>query len=132
MNRIPSNTLIYDRDCELCRWGQGLVRRWDRRGRIGYLAFQDPRFQELFPGLDRSDPEGIWPFGVPPRAMLFINQRGEAHAGMEAFRAMLPSLPGGWFLRMLFWIPGVPWLAVRLYEWIARNRYRWFGPARDA
>ncbi|MBI3611098.1 MAG: DUF393 domain-containing protein [Nitrospirae bacterium] len=128
MSRLPTNTLIYDRDCELCRWAQGIIARWDRRRRIGYLAFQDPRFKDYFPDPDRSDPEGVWPDGEPPRAMLFIDCAGRVSAGMDAFRNLLPQLAGGRFLAVLFYLPGVPWLAMRLYEWLARNRYRLFGP----
>ena len=127
MSRLPPGTLIYDRDCELCRWAQEIVARWDRRRRIRYLAFQDPEFQDRFPDLDRDDPEGLWPHGEPPRAMLFVDRDGQIRQGIDAFRKMLPSLSGGRFLAALFYLPGVPWLAVRFYEWLARNRYRLFG-----
>lgn len=128
-SRIP-NTLIYDRDCELCRWSQGMLSKWDRRRRIRYLAFQDPEFIGWFPDFDRDDPAGLWPRGEPPRAMLFIDGEGQIRVGMEAFRRMLPHLAGGRLLAVLFHIPGVPWLASRFYDWIARNRYRIFGPSR--
>lgn len=129
MERI-SNTLIYDRDCELCSWAQGIVSRWDRRHRIRYLAFQDPEFQSGFPDLDREGPDGIWPEGEPPRAMLFVDRQGRITQGVEAFRRLLPNLPGGKFLAALFYIPGIPRLAARFYEWLARNRYRFFGSTR--
>lgn len=126
-SRIP-NTLIYDRDCELCRWSQRILSKWDRRHRIRYLAFQDPEFLGWFPDLDRDDPAGLWPHGEPPRAMLFIDGEGQIRIGTEAFRKMLPHLAGGRLLAIVFHIPGVPWLAFRFYEWLARNRYRLFGP----
>jgi len=31
-------------------------------------------------------------------------------------------------LALLFYLPGMPWLAARFYDWLARNRYRLFGP----
>jgi predicted DCC family thiol-disulfide oxidoreductase YuxK len=127
MSRLIPNTLVYDRDCELCLWAQGNIARWDRRGRIRYLAFQDPEFKEWFPDLDREDPGGLWPKGEPPRAMLFIDGRSRVRVGMEAFRSMLPQLAGGRLLAIVFHVPGVPWLAARFYDWLARNRYRLFG-----
>jgi predicted DCC family thiol-disulfide oxidoreductase YuxK len=60
--------------------------------------------------------------------MLFIDDGGRLRIGMDAFRAMLPCLAGGRLLALLFYLPGVPWLATRFYDWLARNRYRLFGP----
>lgn len=130
MNRLTPNTLIYDRDCELCCWAQGIVARLDHRRSIQYLAFQDPQFEDHFPNLSRDDPRGGWPHGEAPEAMLFIDHRGEVQQGMDAFRKLLPNLTGGRILAVAFYLPGVPWLAARLYGWLARNRYRLFGPAR--
>jgi len=129
MSRLTPNTLVYDRDCELCLWAKGMVARWDRGRRVRFLAFQDPQFKEWFPDLDREDPGGFWPEGEPPRAMLFIDGLCRVRVGMEAFRGMLPQLAGGRLLGILFYIPGIPWLASRLYDWLARNRYRLFGRA---
>jgi predicted DCC family thiol-disulfide oxidoreductase YuxK len=60
--------------------------------------------------------------------MIFIDGRGQIRIGMDAFRAMLPQLAGGRVFTWLFYVPGVPWLAARFYDWLARNRYRLFGP----
>ncbi len=132
MNGRASKMLIYDRDCELCRWAQSLLVRWDRGKAIRYLAFQDEEFKDALPDLDRGDPEGPWPAGEPPRAMLFLNSRGEISQGVAAFRSLLPYLPGGRLVAALFYLPGFPWLAVRFYEWLARNRYRFFGPTGNS
>ena len=127
---IQPDTLVFDGECELCRWARNWLGRWDRTGRIRFLAFQDPEFQRHFPGFDRTDPEGIWPEGLPPRAMLYVDGVGETWVGVSAFRKMLPRLPWGRFLAVLFYIPGVPRTAKIFYEWLARNRYRWFGASR--
>jgi predicted DCC family thiol-disulfide oxidoreductase YuxK len=108
-------TLIYDRECELCYWSQGVVLRWDRPGRIRFLAFQDPGFTQAFPDYSLEE---------PPRAMLFIDARGRMWEGFEAARQMLFHLPWGTPIAWVLYVPGIPWLATRLYEWIAKNRYR--------
>ena len=108
-------TLIYDRDCELCRWSQEIVSRWDRHGRLRYLAFQDPQFTQYFPDYNLDE---------PPRAMLFIDSKGKAWEGFEAIQRMLSHLPFGKPLALLLYLPGVPWIATRFYEWVSRNRYR--------
>ncbi|HEY5647957.1 MAG TPA: DUF393 domain-containing protein [Nitrospiria bacterium] len=128
---IKPDTLVFDGDCELCCWSRDWLRRWDRSGRICFLAFQDPDFKTRFPGFDRSDPDGVWPPGLPPRAMLYVDGVGKTWVGVSAFRKMLPRLPWGKFLAALFYLPGIPRLAGWFYERLAQNRYRWFGPSRS-
>ena len=114
-HKLASRTLIYDRECEICCWARDLVSRWDRRRRIRYVAFQDPLFKERFPDYDLE---------VPPKAMLFIDEQGRVWEGFDAFRKMLRCLPGGKLIAMFFCLPGIPWVAHRFYEWLAKNRYR--------
>lgn len=116
--RFSGNTLVFDRECELCRWAQRRLSAWDRAGRIHYLAFQDPQFARWFPD---EENEG------PPRAIFFVDRDHRLWVGVEAFRRMLPFLPFGRTLAVLFYLPGVPWLSRRIYEWIAVNRYRFRG-----
>jgi predicted DCC family thiol-disulfide oxidoreductase YuxK len=108
-------TLVYDRDCELCRWAQGRLSAWDRGGRISYLSFQDPQFRRWFP---EADGEG------PPQSVFFIDEDRHLWMGVDAFRRMLPYLPWGKPLAVFFYLPGSAWISRRVYEWIARNRYR--------
>jgi predicted DCC family thiol-disulfide oxidoreductase YuxK len=129
MNHPPSRTLIYDADCSLCVWSRQRLERWDRQSRIRFVPFQSDEFAQWFPQLDRTDPDGIWPDGGPPTTMLYVDPAGRMHRGDAAFRALLPELSGGRALALIYRIPGAPVLARRLYEWIARNRYRWFGSA---
>jgi predicted DCC family thiol-disulfide oxidoreductase YuxK len=114
-HKLEPRTLIYDRDCEICCWARDLVSCWDRRRRIRYVAFQDPLFREWFPDDDLEE---------PPKAMLFIDHKGKVWKGVDAFRQMLRFLPTGRLMMILFYVPGVPWMATRFYEWLAKNRYR--------
>ena len=113
--KLAPRTLVYDRDCELCCWARDLVSRWDHRRRIQTVAFQDPVFSEWFPDHDLDE---------TPKSMLFIDDRREVWKGVDAFRQMLRFLPAGRLIMILFYVPGVPWMATRFYEWLARNRYR--------
>ncbi len=125
----PTNALIFDAECELCVWARHWLERWDRCGRIRFVPFQSEEFGVWFSDLDRSDPKSVWPDGAPPAAMLFVDSEGTVWYGQEAFRAMLPRLAAGRWAAWLYDLPGVSPLAARLYLWIARNRYRWFGNA---
>lgn len=62
-------------------------------------------------------------------AMRFVDAQGDVTAGVEAFRRMLPLLPFGRPLSLLFYLPGISRLAAKVYHHVAENRYRWFGRA---
>jgi predicted DCC family thiol-disulfide oxidoreductase YuxK len=108
-------TVVFDRECDLCRWSQEIVSRWDRPGRIQFLAYQDPRFIQVFPefDLEQSSP-----------SVYFVDEENKIWEGFEAVRQVFFHLPWGKPIAWLFYLPGVPWVAVRLYEWLAKNRYR--------
>jgi predicted DCC family thiol-disulfide oxidoreductase YuxK len=72
--------------------------------------------------------------GLPPitdealdRAMHLVLSDGSVHAGAQALPLMLDRLPAGAVLKALFRIPGIPWLADRVYAWVAANRRRLAG-----
>jgi len=114
-------TLIYDADCALCEATKNFLARWDRRRSIRYLHFQENKARALLPqlaGVQHLD------------AMYFLDREGQRWKGVEAAREILRCLPFGRLIFWLFYLPGVPFLADRLYTWIARNRYLWFGHAK--
>ncbi len=110
--------LIYDAECRLCSASKEILSRWDRKGRIRFVPFQDPQAVVLAPDLPR---EGCLD------AMRFVGADGRVQVGVDALRALLPALPLGRPLALLFLIPGIPALAWWIYRRVAENRYRWFG-----
>lgn len=118
----PRPTLIYDADCRLCVASKEWVERWDRRGRIRFLPFQTAEAKERV-----SDLAGM----ACMDAMRLVDAEGRVASGVDAFRRMLPHLPLGSLIALLFYLPGFPSLARRIYRHIAENRYRWFGAVSD-
>ncbi len=114
------NVLIYDAECRLCVSSKEWVARWDRRRRIRFLPFQDPQAKERVPDL-----AGM----ACMDAMRFIDAHGNTTSGVDAFRKMLPLLPFGRPISLLFYLPGFSRLAAKVYHHVAENRYRWFGRA---
>ncbi len=108
-------TLIYDGDCAFCGRCVALVRRWDTRGRVRVVPFQDPGALAGLPAIPRAALES---------AMQLVSPAGEVRAGAAALPAMLRLLPLGTPVAALFGIPGVPALAARVYAAVARNRHR--------
>ena len=114
-------TLIYDANCALCEATKNFLARWDLRHSILYLHFQESQARALLPHLAGMD---------HLEAMYFLDNTGKSWKGMEAAREILRYLPLGQPLAWLFYLPGFPILADRLYTWIARKRYLWFGQAK--
>jgi acetyl esterase len=107
--------LLYDGTCGFClRWINRL-RRWDRAGRIDYVPYQQrAAIADLPPiGDDALD-----------HAAHLVAPDGSVTTGARAVPTLLGYLPGGGLLKPFFWIPGVPWVADRVYAWVAANRHR--------
>lgn len=117
-----TNTLIYDAECRLCVSTKEILKRLDSRRRLRFLPFQDPEAFSLVPDLPKIG---------RLNAMRVIDQEGRVSIGIDALRAILHLLPGGFIFASLFRLPGVYFVAENIYCWIARNRYRLLGAARS-
>lgn len=56
--------------------------------------------------------------------MQLVGPDGSVRAGARAAPVILRLLPLGRPLAWLFAVPGVPWVAQRVYRVVARNRHR--------
>lgn len=113
-SRFP--VVIYDLECVLCNFWVRVVLRFDRRGRIRFAHAGSAFVGELMqhrPDLNPSDGVMLW-------------EAGSVYQGMDAV-LRIASVAGGmlrvvWVMRLC---PGK--LRAKLYHWVARNRYAWFG-----
>jgi predicted DCC family thiol-disulfide oxidoreductase YuxK len=111
-------TVLYDGSCSLCRASVARVQVFDSRRRIEFLSLHDPSAQTRFPQIDRE---------VAMRWMQAVDARGRVWSGADAWARMGLLLPGWNLLAWILLIPGVRWIAAKIYAWVARNRYRWNG-----
>lgn len=109
-------TVLYDGSCSLCRASVARVQRFDSRRRIEFLDLYDPSASMRFPQIDRE---------VAMRWMQAVDARGHVWSGADAWAHIGMHLPGWNLLAWVLLIPGVRWIAAKVYAWIARNRYRW-------
>jgi predicted DCC family thiol-disulfide oxidoreductase YuxK len=107
--------LLYDGNCAFCRAWVSRIQRWDRRNRIELLPASE---RSLHPDLPELSDEAV------NAAMHFVLPDGRVFTGGRAIPELLRRLPGGGIPRLLFLIPGVPWLAGLGYGWVARRRHR--------
>lgn len=88
----------------------------DRGGRIELLDLHDPSVPSHFPQVDREE---------ALRLMQAVDPEGRVYSGVDAWARAGLSLPGWKLIVWLLLIPGIHFVADRIYAWVARNRYRW-------
>lgn len=109
-------TVLYDGNCGLCRASAARVRQIDPRGRIELLDLHDPSVASRFPQVN---------FDEAMRLMQAVDGAGRVYSGVDAWARIGKGLPGWKVLAWLLLVPGIHFVAQRVYAWIARNRYRW-------
>jgi predicted DCC family thiol-disulfide oxidoreductase YuxK len=108
---------VFDGDCVLCSGAARFVLRHDRRRRFRLTTAQGPLGVALYRHFDMESGE---------EGTMLVIRDGRLLTRSDGIIAMADEL--GW-----------PWRAARagiilpralrdfLYQWVARNRYRWFG-----
>lgn len=109
-----SLTVLYDATCALCVGSKRRLESWRTASAFRFVAVQSPEAKALLPG--RSPEELL--------GAMHVIEGGEVTSGAD-----------GWFRLMRLaplWLAWIRWVtplfvARPVYNWIARNRYRWFG-----
>ena len=109
-------TVLYDGSCSLCRASVARVRPFDTHHDIEFLNLHDPSTQERFPQIDRE---------AALRWMQAVDEHGRISSDADAWARIGLLLPGWNLIAWTLFVPGVRWVATKIYFWIARNRYRW-------
>lgn len=106
--------IFYDADCRLCAGSVDFIRR-----------HSEPDTFTIFP-LNSLEALHLLANGPPPGdTIVLLDEEGRHERSTAAVRiAARLRRPWAW-LRWLRIIP-VPWRD-RVYDWVARNRVRWFG-----
>jgi predicted DCC family thiol-disulfide oxidoreductase YuxK len=108
--------VLIDGVCVLCSRSYRFIRTRDRDRRFRFLAIQQPegRSIALRYGIDPDQP-----------ATFILVEDDVAHVRSDAALRILGQLPHWRWTRVLRIVP--LGLRNRVYDLIARNRYRWFG-----
>lgn len=108
-------TVVYDGVCRVCNRLVSLLHRWDRKGLIETVPYQNTTVLDRFPWI---------PAEAYAEAMQLVGPGGRTWQGAAAIEQLLRILPKGGLLGWVFGIPFVGTLADRFYRWFAQNRYR--------
>lgn len=113
----PSNIALIDGECFLCHNLTAFAVKHDKKRKLHFATLQSPAGRRLLGG----EPIGA----EGPRSFLLV-RNGVVYSRSGAVLRAAAAV-GGWFsLLYLFIIVPAP-LRNWAYDWVAKNRYRWFG-----
>ncbi len=110
--RMGDMEMVYDGRCGFCV-----------RSMASFLAFDG--LQQLRTRNFRTDPSPLVSDAEMEKALYLILPDGRKLPGFDAYRFVVPRVPGMWWMIPFFYIPIFSRLAGRpIYYWIAANRSR--------
>src|SRR5687768_11486046 len=113
----PGPIILFDGICNLCNGTVQFLLRQDRQKILRFAALQSQKASELFKEYDIQQ-SGAGSF--------ILIDKGVAYQESEAALALLRYLPWWWqWLKIFSAVPRTT--RDRMYRFVARNRYRWFG-----
>jgi predicted DCC family thiol-disulfide oxidoreductase YuxK len=109
--------ILFDGVCNLCSGAVQFVIRRDGRARFRFAALQSAAAKAAL--------AGVGGLGTLPDSIVVVH-RGRLRTKSAAALAIARGLRLPWPLLTIFWLVPYP-LRDLVYDWIAKNRYRWFG-----
>jgi predicted DCC family thiol-disulfide oxidoreductase YuxK len=109
-----ANIVLYDDQCPLCTFQMRVLTWLDWFNVVSLLPLSNPRAATVAPKIRRED---------LLEAIHCVAKDGRIYRGARCIRFVglrMPLLvPVGLFL----WLPGVIWVAEKIYQWVSRNRH---------
>jgi predicted DCC family thiol-disulfide oxidoreductase YuxK len=118
VSAVPSapekHTVLYDDECPLCTFQMRVLTWLDWRHALRLVPLSDPLAHEIAPGIERED---------LLEAIHCVTRGGRIHRGARCIRFVGMRLPMLVPVALFLWVPGVIFIAERVYRWISRNRH---------
>jgi predicted DCC family thiol-disulfide oxidoreductase YuxK len=112
--------VLYDGVCGLCHWVVQFILRHDKVGYFNFAALQSVAGEKLLRAYGLS----LGEFAQPDSVVVIEN--GKALQKSEAAFVIIRKM--AYPYKLMRWLAIVPRpIADAVYDWVARNRYRWFG-----
>jgi predicted DCC family thiol-disulfide oxidoreductase YuxK len=109
--------ILFDGVCNLCNGSIQFVIKRDSKARFRFASLQSDMARDL-----------VKPFGKDPAQLdsILLVHNGKLYQKSRAALEIVRRMRGAWpLLYGLVIIP--PFIRDVVYNWVARNRYRWFG-----
>ena len=108
------NIVLYDDQCSMCAFQMRVLTWLDWFNVTTLLPMSDPRAKGVAPGLTAEDLSA---------AMHCVTPEGRIYRGARCLRYVGMRMPVLMPLALMLWIPGLIWIAERVYAAVSRNRY---------
>jgi predicted DCC family thiol-disulfide oxidoreductase YuxK len=108
------DTVLFDDHCPMCTFQMKVLGWLDWGNRIRLLPISDPRSAEIAPALTPVELH---------EAIHCVTSDGTIYRGARALRHVGLRMPLAAPFSLLLWVPGVIWVAEKLYALVSRNRY---------
>lgn len=117
MYQSTHSILLFDGICNLCNGVVQFIIKRDKKGIFRFASLQSDIGQEL-----------LAKYGLPTDAIntIVLIENGQAYTHSSAALKIAPHLSILWIWIKLLWIFPA-FIRDWIYNWIAKNRYRWFG-----
>jgi predicted DCC family thiol-disulfide oxidoreductase YuxK len=111
----PACGIFFDGTCGLCQGTVAVVRRLDLLNKVRFrdIAHEWPEVSQAFPMLD---------YQRCMEDMHLIDRKGRLHVGFDAYRYLARIMPLGWIFLPILYLPGVRWIGIKVYGFIAARR----------
>jgi predicted DCC family thiol-disulfide oxidoreductase YuxK len=105
--------VLYDDACPLCTFQRRALTWLDWFHVLTFVPISSPAAVWVAPHLTRTQ---------LLEAIHDVTPRGQIHRGARCLRYVGMRVPLLLPMALALWIPGVVWVAERVYRWISRNR----------
>ena len=110
--------LLFDGVCNLCNGFVQFVIKRDSKARFRFAALQSNSAQALLEQAGYANREDL--------DTVVLIENGKIYTHSDVALQVTGKLGGLWPLFSIFWV--LPkFIRDAIYNWVARNRYRWFG-----
>jgi len=110
--------VLYDGLCPVCRRVVRVLASLDILRRLEFRDFRHLDIAEY----NSSHGQRLTPGDLEQE--MYVVWRSRAYGGFHAYRAMAVGIPLFWLAVPALFLPGISWLGVSLYRYVARRRFR--------
>ena len=109
-----AHVVLYDDSCPLCTFQMRVITWLDWFNVVRLLPLSHPGASELAPMLTQE---------ALLEAIHCLAKDGRIHRGARCIRFLGLRMPLAVPVALVLWLPGVIWVAERVYQWISRRRH---------
>ena len=110
---MAKHLVLYDDQCPLCVFQMKMLTWLDWLHVARVVPLSSPEAREAAPGVEAEQLRA---------AMHVVTSSGKLHRGARSIRFLALRMPLLVPLGLFLWLPGVIWVAEKVYAWIAKNR----------